>query len=120
MTQTKKFDFRIVQDKQVWAAEITRRMTARKTIVSKRKTGFATEAEASAWGEKELQSFLDKLMLRNERKAKQRDERTQAAASKEQAADAWRDARDVADGGESSDSSTFDEDSDDYASDESK
>lgn len=119
MTQTKKFDFRIVQDKQVWAAEITRRMTARKTIVSKRKTGFATEAEAIVWGEKELKSFLDKLMLRNERKAKQREERTEAAASKEQAADAWRDARDVADG-ESSDSSTFDEDSDDYASDESK
>ncbi|ACA85000.1 DUF3622 domain-containing protein [Shewanella woodyi] len=115
MTQTKKFDFRIVQDKDVWAAEITRRMTARKTIVSKRKTGFATEAEATAWGEKELKSFLDNLMERNERKAKQREVRNDAAAAKELAADAWRDARDVADGDR-----TFDEDSDDYASDEAK
>lgn len=114
MTQTKKFDYRIVQDKDVWAAEITRRMTARKTIVSKRKTGFASEAEATAWGEKELKSFLDKLMERNERKAKQREERTEATAAKELAADAWREARDVADG---SDDDLFDEDSDDYASD---
>ncbi|QFU24386.1 DUF3622 domain-containing protein [Shewanella eurypsychrophilus] len=116
MTQTKKFDFRIKQDKDVWAAEITRRQTARKTVVSKRKTGFATEAEATAWGEKELKSYLDNLMERNERKAKQREERTEAAAAKEQAADAWREARDVADG-ESEGSDSFDEDSDDYASD---
>ncbi|MEI6859381.1 MAG: DUF3622 domain-containing protein [Shewanella sp.] len=109
MTQTKKFDFRIVQNKQVWTVEITRRMTARRTIVSKRKTGFASEAEAKVWGEKELQSFLDNLVQRNERKAKQREERTVAAASKEQAADAWRDARDVADG-DSSDTDSFNED----------
>ncbi len=116
MTQTKKFDCRIVQDNDVWAAEITRRMTARKTIVSKRKTGFATEAEATAWGEKELKSFLDKLVERNERKAKQREVRTEATAAKELAADVWRDARDVAAGSDSS--KDFDEDSDDYASDE--
>ncbi|NRD75315.1 DUF3622 domain-containing protein [Shewanella sp. VB17] len=114
MTQTKKFDFRIVQDKDVWAAEITRRMTARKTIVSKRKTGFATEADASLWGEKELKSFLDNLVERNERKAKQREVRTEATAAKELAADVWREARDIADG-ESGDD--FDEDSDDYRSD---
>lgn len=116
MTQTKKFDFRIVQDKDVWAAEITRRMTARKTIVSKRKTGFVTEADARTWGEKELQSFLDNLIERNERKTKQREVRTEATAAKDLAADVWREARDIADG-ESKDN--FDEDSDDYRSDES-
>jgi len=116
MTQTKKFDFRIVQDKQVWAVEITRRMTARKIIVSKRKTGFATEAEATTWGENELKSFLEKLMLRNERKAKLRTERNEASEAKELAADVWREARDVADG----DDHSYDEDGDDYASDKGK
>lgn len=115
MTQTKKFDFRIVQDKDVWAAEITRRMTARKTIVSKRKTGFATEAEATTWGEKELKSFLDKLVERNERKAKQREVRTEATAAKDLAADVWREARDIADG----DSKDYSND-DDYESDVAK
>jgi|GEM_PF-218770 len=115
MTQTKKFDCRIVQDNDVWAAEITRRMTARKTIVSKRKTGFATEADAIAWGDKELKSFLDKLVERNERKAKQREVRTEATAAKDLAADVWREARDVADGSDKG--KEFDEDSDDYASD---
>lgn len=95
MTQTKKFDYRIVPDKQVWAAEITRRMTARKTIVSKRKTGFETEIAAKAWGEKTLQTYLDNLMAKNERKATQRTERNEQLESKEAKAAAWREAKDA-------------------------
>ena len=51
MTATKKYDYRITQDDEQWVAEITRRATAKKTLVSKRQAGFATEAEAEQWGE---------------------------------------------------------------------
>ncbi|GIU06037.1 MULTISPECIES: DUF3622 domain-containing protein [unclassified Shewanella] len=112
MTQTKKYDFRVVADGATWTGQITRRQTARKIVVSKSKKGFATEAEAQAWGETELKSFLENLIKRNERKAKARGERNEAAEAKELAADAWRDAREA----KGSDKS-FDEDNLDYESD---
>lgn len=94
MTQTKKYDFRVVEDKTTWTGQITRRQSARKTVVSKTQKGFTTEAEAIAWGETELKSFLENLIKRNERKAIARDERNKAADAKELAADVWRSARD--------------------------
>jgi len=67
MTTNKKYDLRISQGKTDWTAEITRRVTSKKTTVSKSQDGFATEAEAKAWGEKELASFLENLTKRNKR-----------------------------------------------------
>jgi len=67
MTTNKKYDFRAVQNKSDWTAEITRRASSKKTIVSKSQDGFATEAEAKAWGETELASFLENLTKRNKR-----------------------------------------------------
>ncbi|MGS0681564.1 DUF3622 domain-containing protein [Shewanella sp. 125m-7] len=112
MTQTKKYDFRVVADGATWTGQITRRQTARKIVVSKTKKGFATEAEAQAWGETELKSFLENLIKRNERKAKARDERNEAADAKEQAAEVWRSAREAA-----APKSDYDDDNSDYESD---
>ncbi|MCF6337803.1 MAG: DUF3622 domain-containing protein [Gammaproteobacteria bacterium] len=67
MTTNKKYDYRAVQGKTHWIAEITRRATSKKTVVSKSQDGFATEADAKAWGEKELASFLENLTKRNKR-----------------------------------------------------
>ncbi len=67
MTTNKKYDYRITQGKSDWTAEITRRVTSKKTTVSKSQDGFATEAEAKAWGEKELAAFLENLTKRNKR-----------------------------------------------------
>ncbi|MGZ9899313.1 DUF3622 domain-containing protein [Shewanella gaetbuli] len=68
MSQNKKYAFRVFQVENTWKTEITRRMTATKTIVSKSHDGFATEAEATAWGEEALQGFLGKQAERNKRK----------------------------------------------------
>ena len=38
-------------------------------VVSKQQDGFATEADAQAWGETELKSFLHQLEQRNKRRA---------------------------------------------------
>ncbi len=67
MTTNKKYAYRVVQGKTDWVAEITRRATSKKTVVSKSQDGFATEADAKAWGEKELVSFLENLTTRNKR-----------------------------------------------------
>ena len=61
----KKFDYRVTQDGETWSAAIVRRVTARKTGVSKRQGGFATEAEAQQWGETELKKFVENLRERN-------------------------------------------------------
>ncbi|GGP53983.1 DUF3622 domain-containing protein [Shewanella saliphila] len=68
MSDSKKYGLRVTQVENTWKAEITRRMTATKTVVSKSHDGFATEAEAIAWGEQSLQGFLSKQADRNKRK----------------------------------------------------
>lgn len=67
MAKGKKYDFQVVQNGTQWETEITRQITSKKTIVSKRQDGFATEAEAKAWGESELELFLQNLKKRNKR-----------------------------------------------------
>ncbi len=67
MTTNKKYDYRVVQGKTHWITEIIRRVTAKKTVVSTSQDGFATEADAKAWGEKKLASFLENLTKRNKR-----------------------------------------------------
>ncbi|MCT8987528.1 MULTISPECIES: DUF3622 domain-containing protein [Shewanella] len=68
MSDSKKYGLRVTQVENTWKTEITRRMTATKTVVSKSQDGFATEAEAIAWGEQSLQGFLSKQADRNKRK----------------------------------------------------
>ena len=73
MAKSKKFDYRITQEKSSWRAEITRRVTSKKTIVSKSQTGFTSEADAEQWGRQELESFLHSLKNRNKRHSTQRE-----------------------------------------------
>ena len=68
MSQSKKYGLRVIQVENTWKTEVTRRMTATKTIVSTSQDGFASEAEATAWGEQALQGFLSKQADRNKRK----------------------------------------------------
>lgn len=72
MAKGKKYDSRITQQGSSWTAEIIRRVTSKKTTVSKRQSGFATESEAEQWAQKELESFLQSLKQRNLRHANQR------------------------------------------------
>jgi len=89
MSTHKKYDFRIVQDNTSsspsWMAEITRRVTSKKTTVSKSQDGFATEAEAKAWGEKELALFLENLTTRNKRDFEQHLNNKKEKAAREEA-----------------------------------
>ncbi|WP_418358232.1 DUF3622 domain-containing protein [Shewanella basaltis] len=81
MSDSKKYGLRVTQVENTWKTEITRRMTATKTIVSKSQDGFATEAEAIAWGEQALQGFLSKQADRNKRKTEKHPKAKSLAAA---------------------------------------
>ncbi len=65
MAKGKKYDYRVAEDQTGWAAEIIRQVTSKETVVSESQNGFATEAEAQAWAQKELQQFIGKLSERS-------------------------------------------------------
>ena len=77
MSTGKKYDYRVVKNRTHWKAEIVRQVTSKKTVVSKRKTGFSTEAEATEWAEAELKLFIKYLAERNKRRAEQRELRSE-------------------------------------------
>ncbi|MDA0142977.1 MULTISPECIES: DUF3622 domain-containing protein [Vibrio] len=93
MSKNKKFDIRITEKRNGWCAEITRQVTSRSTTVSKRESGFETEALAQEWAEKELASFIANQAERNERKSEQRKERDELRHTKELKAEQVREAR---------------------------
>lgn len=80
MAHHNKFDYRIKQNEEKWDAEITRRVTAHKTTVSKRKKGFESEALAEEWAKAELAGFLENLKEHNKRKAEKRSARDEHEA----------------------------------------
>lgn len=86
MSKGKKYDFRVAKNRKDWKVEIVRQATSSKTVVSKRQAGFATEAEAKEWGEKELISFVENLAEKNKRHGTQRTIRDEQQAEEEQAA----------------------------------
>lgn len=78
MANGKKFDYRVVEKRNGWAAEIIRQVSARRTTISKRQMNFATEAEATEWAEKTLVEFVQNQVERNKRKALQRKANAEA------------------------------------------
>lgn len=83
MSQENKFDFNVKQQGEQWDAEITRRVSARKTTVSKRKKGFETEQLATDWAKEQLADYLNNLQASNQRKAEKRTERNELLAKAE-------------------------------------
>ncbi len=77
MNKGKKYDYRVVQADSDWTAEIVRRVTSKKTVVSKSQGGFKTESEAQEWGEAELKNFSQNLNARNKRRSEQRKQKTE-------------------------------------------
>ena len=72
MAKSKKYTCRLVQETDAWAAEIVRRVTSKKSVVTKRQDGFATDDEAEAWGLNEVKILVKTANLneRNKRQAK--------------------------------------------------
>jgi DNA-binding helix-hairpin-helix protein with protein kinase domain len=83
MAQENKFNYHITQDGDKWNAEITRRVSARRTNVSKRKKGFETEQLAELWAKEQLVGFIENLQAATKRKSEKRVVRNELAAKAE-------------------------------------
>jgi len=70
MAKGKKYDFNLILVDGSWTAEIVRKITSKKTVVSKSQAGFASEAEAQVWAEAELKGFLQNQIDRNNRRVR--------------------------------------------------
>jgi len=73
MAKSKKYVCRVVQDNDSWTAEVVRRVTSKKSVVTKSQQGFATDDEAQAWGLNEVKVLVKTANLneRNKRRAKE-------------------------------------------------
>ena len=71
MSTNKRYNSQVRKDETsgLWRAEILRRASSKRNVVSKTQDGFATEDEANKWAEAELVEFLA-LNERNKRKSK--------------------------------------------------
>ncbi|WNC67681.1 DUF3622 domain-containing protein [Thalassotalea nanhaiensis] len=75
MSKAPKYTFRVVEKRNnSWTAEIQRQATSKKKVVSKRQTGFASEAEGVVWAENELKQVLANHVARNKRHDEDRAE----------------------------------------------
>ena len=72
MATGSKYAIEITQEEALWAANITRRVSRKDTVVSKTQNGFATEEEAQTWAEAELKGFMENQSKRNEARDKKR------------------------------------------------
>ncbi len=72
MTKGRKYDYRVLQNDTDWSVAIVRRVTSKKTTISKSQGGFATESAAQEWGQQELKAFSQNLNARNKRRSEQR------------------------------------------------
>ena len=85
MAKSNKYDYQITQDNSSWSAQIIRRVTSKKTVVSKSQDGFPTETEAQDWGKKELEAFMLNLKNRNQRHSSQRQQKADKIKAKAEA-----------------------------------
>ncbi len=75
MAKSNKYDYQLTQNNSNWSAEIIRRVSRKKNIISKSQQGFASETDARKWAENELEIFMKNLKARNQRHSSQRQQK---------------------------------------------
>lgn len=72
MSKGKKYSTHIEQVDSLWHAQITRQVTSRKVVVTKKKSDFESEAKAKKWADKALLELTKTLADSNTRHGEQR------------------------------------------------
>jgi len=77
MKTSKQYEIRIKPDDTGWVAELIRRVTTKKTVVTKSQGGFASESDAQAWGQGEVKALTQKRHANksNKRQFKQHEQK---------------------------------------------
>lgn len=73
MKQSKKYDFHVMQVGESWSVEIIRRVSTKKTVVSKRENGFSSEQDAEVWGKTQAEALLKEMNLKAQKKRREKD-----------------------------------------------
>jgi len=73
-----KFEYRLVEKDKTWTAEITRKVSARKTNVTKSKDSFASEKDATEWAKAELKALSTKVSERRRTLKVEKEQKAQA------------------------------------------
>lgn len=73
MKPSKKYDYHIIEEDDDYSVQILRRVSAKKTHVTKQRGGFASREEAQAWGEAEAASLLKNMNLKAQIKRRTRN-----------------------------------------------
>jgi len=69
---SKKYQSEVLEENGQWLARINRRLSSRKSKVSKEQGGFSTEAEAQAWADETLTEFINTQQTANSRQGESR------------------------------------------------
>ena len=72
MAHSKKYTIEIAQQNNTWTAKIHRRISAKKSTVSKQQSEFANEQAANDWATTELKAFTSNQHNRNEKSSEKR------------------------------------------------
>jgi len=99
MSKNKKYSYNLEKKDQNWSAQIIRRASKNKTVVSKQQDDFNNENDAKTWAEEQLILFSSTMAISNQRHGEQRKaneeikrERSQRRADKTQKAKDEKDA----------------------------
>lgn len=85
MSKASKYEIKVSPKGDTWEAKILRRVSVRRTQVSKKKAGFDSQEAAQAWADTNLEDFINKQQERNLRKTEKRSQAEIAAQAKEEA-----------------------------------
>lgn len=69
---SKKYQTEVLEENGKWTARITRKLSSKKSTVSKQQEGFATQAEAETWANDTLATFIDTQKTANNRQGENR------------------------------------------------
>ena len=64
MKPSKKYDYHIIEEDDDYSVQILRRVSAKKTHVTKQRGGFASREEAQAWGQAEAAALLKNMNIK--------------------------------------------------------
>lgn len=56
-----------------WSAEIIRRVSTKKTVVSKRQDKFLSAQDAEAWGKAQAEAMLKEMNLKEQKKRREKN-----------------------------------------------
>ena len=82
MARVKKYTIEIIQKNATWTAKIHRRISVKKSTVSKKQSDFTSEKAANEWAITELEVFTSYQHERNEKNSKKRDLKQEIANEK--------------------------------------